>query len=115
MQILPGLFKAVGCPDDCLLPEAVADHLKPYGKPLAAEAAGQGNPRQPRQVDGYRVDIPQVHLQRIGQALPQTRRRGGRCRSQDYVKAFKGFVKGLLDQGLDPQGLQIIGIVLAGA
>src|SRR5688572_5096264 len=56
------------------LGEIVADDLQPHRQPLLAEAAGNRQPRQSREVGGNSVDVVQVHLHRVGRLLAQLER-----------------------------------------
>ena len=97
-----------------LLLKTVPNELQADGQPPAVLTAGNADARQSRQIHGNGINIPQIHLNRICQALSQLRRGGGRHRPKNQIVFFKGSVEGLLNQRFHLQRLQIVGIVIAG-
>ena len=78
------------------------------------EAAGERNAANPGQVGADGVEVNQVHRDRVVGLLAQLEGGRGRDRAADQVNLLEGLKKILPDQPSHPQGLRVIGVVIAG-
>ena len=58
-------FVGIGCLNDFIFLETVSQKLQTDGQPLAVRSTGQADARKARQVCGDRINITQIHFQRI--------------------------------------------------
>jgi hypothetical protein len=91
------------------------NNLQANGKLLTRQPTGHGHGRQTSQVDRNGEHIGEVHLERIIEALPEMKCRGGRDGSQQSITLRKGLVKILPEEGAELLSFFVIGIILAGA
>ena len=96
-----------------LLLKRTTDQLHTYRHTLGVKPAGQRQGGQTGNVDHNRINVAQVHSQRVGQSLTHRQCRGGCHRPQQKVIGLKGVVKGLTDQTLGLQGFLIISVKVA--
>src|SRR2546428_13625419 len=91
------------------------NHLQANGELLTCEPTGHGQGRQTSQIYWNGEHIGEVHLKRIIEALPETKRCSGRDGSQQGVTLRKGLMKILPEEGAELLGFFVIGIIIAGA
>ena len=91
------------------------NHLQADGKLLTRQSTGNGHSRQTSQVDWNGEHIGEVHLERIIEALSETKRRSGRDWGQQGVTLRKGLLKILPEEGAELLGFFVVGIIIAGA
>ena len=77
MAPVVGLFVGAGEGEEAGFLERPADQLQADGQTIASEAAGHREARQPGEVEADRVDVAQVHRERI-RGLLALAERGGR-------------------------------------
>ena len=63
--LLHALLIGIGCTDQRLLFEAVTDELHADRQALGIRTAGNADTGQSCQIDGDRVNITQIHLDRV--------------------------------------------------
>src|SRR4029453_6755568 len=96
-----GCFKRCGDLQEGRFTKRWRNHLQANGKLLSREPTGNGYGRQTSQVDWNGKHIGKVHLERIIEALPETKRRSRRDGSQQGVTLRKGLVKILPEEGAE--------------
>src|SRR5689334_4115074 len=79
-------FVGVGDAEQRRLVERTAEELQANGKAVLREAARNADARKPRQVCADRKDVGEVHLQRILDALADSKRRNRARRHGDDVR-----------------------------
>ena len=79
--------------------------VKPHGN---ADAADAGEVRRDR------VQVFQVHRQRVVGLLAELERRRGRRRADDEIDFLEGLVVVAADQPADLEGLEVVRVVVAG-
>src|SRR5262245_37559990 len=110
-----GCFKRCGDLQEGRFTKRWRNHLQANGKLLTREPTGNGHGRQTSQVYWNGEHIGEVHLERIIEALPETKRCGGRDGSQQGVTLCKGLVKILPEEGTELLGFFVIGIIVTSA
>src|SRR5215831_20589709 len=98
-----------------ILAERRRNDLQSNGQLLACKPTGHRERWQARQVHRNGEDIREVHLQRVSEALPETKRRGRRDRRQQGVTLRKGALKILPEERTQLLCLFVIGVVIASA
>ena len=101
--------------EEVRLLERAADDLQADRQLRPGETAGHADARQPRQIHPDRVDVVQVHRERIGRLLPLLERRRRRGRREDGVDLLIGPEEIPADERADFLGAQVIGVVVAAA
>ena len=91
-------------------PEAGADRESFPGGGQRHGDAGQAG-----EVHGYRVNVVEVHLERIVELFPEAEGGGRGHRGQDDVAGLEGALEVAPDEGADFLRLQVVGVVVAGA
>ena len=88
--------------------------MEPDWQPLLGQPAWQTQGGYARQIGTHRVEIDQVHCQRVFDHFAQCEGGAGRYGTGQNVANFKRPVKVLANQAADFQRLQVIGVVVAG-
>src|SRR5215831_8103422 len=105
-------FKRCGDLQESRFTKRWRNHLQTNGELLTREPTGHGHGRQTSQVYRNGKHIGEVHLERIIEALPEMKCRGGRDRSQQSITLRKGLVKILPKEGAELLSFFVIGIII---
>src|SRR5271168_5337389 len=95
-------------PQDSSLMKMPPQNLQSNRQLFASLAARNGNPRNSRQIRSHRVDISQVHGQRILRLLAQAKRRRGTGRRDNRIHLPKGLIEILSEQRTNLLRLQVV-------
>src|SRR4030095_4210648 len=95
--------------------EVLSEKLQANGQTVCCLAAWHRDTGNSSQIGRDGEDVRQVHGQRIAAFLAQPEGRRGRRRRGDNIHLREGLLKILFDERSHFLGLQIIGIVIAGA
>src|SRR5215471_293327 len=105
----------MGEAEDSGFVEVFAQDLQADGQARLRLAAGDTDPRHADQIADYRIDVGQIHLQRIVSFFAQLKGWRGCGGSDNRVHLAEGLFKVASQQSADSLGFQVIGIVVAGA
>src|SRR5260370_42016593 len=92
-----------------------AQNLKSNGQARTGGAAGDTDPRDTGQIASDRVDVGQVHGQRVIGLFADLESRGGRGGGDDGVHFLKSRFKVTGQERADFLRLEVVGAVVAGA
>src|SRR5262249_13066011 len=92
-----------------------AEYLQPNGQARAGLATGYADPRYPGQIGSDRIDVRQIHGQRVIGFLAEPESRRGRRGSNDGVDLGESLGEVPGDEGPHLLRLAIVGVIIAGA
>ena len=112
MSILPDDYEmvigqpleGVTDPKDRRLVEGLADQLESDGHTVR-QPARHREPRQPREIDRRRIDVRQVHRERVVALFTESERRLWHGRRHDQIARREGLLEIPTDQRSDALGL----------
>src|SRR5918992_4447769 len=109
------LLERVRGPEHRRLIERLGDQLEADGKRIVRrQSAGHAYRGVAGEVDGNGEHIRQIHGERVGSALSEPERGGGRSGAGDEVDGLVGPLEVLNDQGAHFLRLAVVGVVVAG-
>ena len=111
----PHRFHSSRYTERCAFIQMAGEHLHTYRQPRLCSSARHRNTANPRQAGCHRVDIGQVHSQRIACLFAQFEGRRRRGRRHNRIHLGKGAQIFLGQQPPHLLRLQIVGVVVAGA
>ena len=86
---------------------------RPIGRPAFVKPHGMLRPGMPARLHDDRVDVRQVHRQRVVGLLADLERRRRRRRAHHHVALRERLVEVVLDQPADLQRLEVVGVLVA--